>query len=745
MSITIALAGNPNSGKTTIFNLLTGSTQHVGNWPGVTVEKKEGKLKGHKGVSIIDLPGIYSLSPYTLEEVVARNYLINEKPDVILNIVDASNIERNLYLTTQLLELDIPVVVILNMMDIIEKNEEKINIKKLSDRFGCPIIPTSAITNYDNKGTHEYCLQGHKESSIKICNNKSLNVLAGVAVSVAKSKTHTIVKPDFSKDVESVISQIEDIISSQPTLKNENNRWLAIKLFESDEQALSNIEINEGILKKITALKDTCEEKLDDDAESIIIKERYESISRILNGTYKKNTTQKLSTSDKIDKIVTNKWLGLPIFFGIMWFIYWVSISTLGDYFIVWVEEFFGWISGGIESFLVSAGAVEWMRSLIIDGIIGGITGIMVFVPQLMILFLFISLLEDSGYMARVAFIMDKIFHKFGLSGKSFIPMLIGTGCSIPGIMASRTIENEKDRKMTIMLTPFIPCGAKLPVFAMFIAMMFSQQSWVGPSMYIIGFAMVVISGIILKKTRLFKGEPAPFVMELPQYRIPKAHGVIIHMWEKGKSFIIKAGTIILIAVVVLWFLQSFSFSLEFLGVERIEESMLAKIGNSIKWLFIPMGFGKSWTGPVALITGLIAKEVVVATFAIVGTATNVEFTQVSAYAFMIFTLFAAPCFAAIGAMKREFGNWKWTFIAIGYQTGVAYILATLVYNVGGLILKGTAAVKPVIMNPDTIESASEGNIIVGDIVSVIFAGFIILAIIIAVINKIKKSRYNLK
>ncbi|QVK17819.1 ferrous iron transport protein B [Mycoplasmatota bacterium] len=744
MSITIALAGNPNSGKTTVFNLLTGSTQHVGNWPGVTVEKKEGKLKGYKGVSIIDLPGIYSLSPYTLEEVVARNYLINEKPDVIVNIVDASNIERNLYLTTQLLELDIPVVVVLNMMDIIVKNGEKINIKKLSDQIGCPVIPISAITNQGNKGFQEYYLQGYKDQCEKICNNKGINVLAGVSVSMAKTINHTTINTVFSKEVESVISQIEDILSSLPSFKNMNNRWLAIKLFESDEKALISIDISKEILEKITILRDSCEKKLDDDAESIIIKERYESISRILNGTYKKNSTQKLSTSDKIDKIVTNKWLGLPMFFGIMWFIYWVSISTLGDYLIGWVEMFFEWISGGVESFLVSAGAVDWMQSLIIDGIIGGISGIMVFVPQLMILFLFISLLEDSGYMARVAFIMDKIFHKFGLSGKSFIPMLIGTGCSIPGIMASRTIENEKDRKMTIMLTPFIPCGAKLPVFAMFIAIMFSQQSWVGPSMYIIGFAMVVISGIILKRTKLFKGDPAPFVMELPQYRFPKANGVVIHMWEKAKSFIIKAGTIILIAVVVLWFLQSFSFSLEFLGGERIEESILAKIGNSIKWLFAPLGFGNDWTGPVALITGLIAKEVVVATFAIVGTSTTVEFTQVSAYAFMIFTLFAAPCFAAIGAMKREFGNWKWTFIAIGYQTGIAYILAMLVYNVGGLIFKGTDAVKPVIMDPDTIESASEGNVIIGDIVSIIFAAFIILAVVIGIVNKLRNS-YNKK
>ncbi|MCK5128207.1 MAG: ferrous iron transport protein B [Clostridiales bacterium] len=719
MELKIALAGNPNSGKTTVFNELTGSTQYVGNWPGVTVEKKEGRLKGYNDVGIIDLPGIYSLSPYSLEEVIARKYIMDEKPNVIINIVDASNIERNLYLTTQLIETGIPVVIAMNMMDIVNKNGTIIDADKLSASLGCPVLEISAL-----KG------DGIKE-------------LAQIAIKTAKQQQEFKPLNLFDNEVEQRLQKIKGIVKKDKADFKYDLGWLVIKLFEKDDKVLKSTNLSDKSFKAIDDIIHQYEVIADDDTESIIITQRYNYIEKLMSKYVKKKTNVKLNTSDNIDRVLTNRWLALPIFFGIMWFIYWVSISTLGDYFIGWVESLFEWISGGVETVLVNAGTVDWLQSLILDGIIGGVGGVLVFVPQLMILFFFISILEDCGYMARVAFIMDRIFRKFGLSGKSFIPMLIGTGCSIPGIMASRTIENDKDRKMTIMLTPFIPCGAKLPVFAMFIAMLFSQQTWVGPLMYFMGMAMVIISGVILKRTKLFKGDPAPFVMELPQYRMPRFKGVLIHMWERVKSFMIKAGTIILVAAVGIWFLQSFSFSFKFLGGENIENSMLAGVGNVFRYLFIPLGFGDSWAGGVATITGLIAKEVVVSTFAIIGTSTNVLFSQVSAFSFMVFTLFAAPCFAAIGAMKREFGSWRWTFIAVGYQTGIAYVFAMIINLAGGLIFKNTSAVTPVVLDPSAMEGASEGSVISGDIVLIIFGVLLTIAIITGIVNAINDAQYR--
>ena len=552
MSIRMALAGNPNSGKTTLFNALTGSTQYVGNWPGVTVEKKEGRLKKYKDVTVVDLPGIYSLSPYTLEEVIARDFILNEKPDVIINIVDASNLERNLYLTTQVIELGVPTVVALNMMDIVEKRGDVINTKFLEERLGCPVIPISAVKN---SGIHELV---HKALSLK-----------------------SAPKPQkFSKQIEATIERLQDIENRVPDLKAYDPRWAAIKLLERDEDLLGKVKIPIEAQEDLEEVRSALETAMDDDAESIMTNERYECIAALLKSAFDKKKRPKLSTSDKIDKVLTNRWLALPIFFLIMWGVYYVSIQTVGDWTIGWVEELIGWISGGAESLLVGWGASGWLISLVIDGIFGGIGAVLVFVPQLMILYFFISLLEDLGYMARVAFIMDRIFRRFGLSGKSFIPMLIGTGCSVPAVMAARTIENENDRKMTIMLTPFIPCGAKLPVFAMFVAMVFREATWVGPSMYIVGIVMVILSGIILKRTKLFAGKPAPFVMELPDYKLPRLKGVGIHMWEKGKAFIIKAGTIIFVACAAIWFLQSFSFSFQYLDAEQINESMLAGIGG---------------------------------------------------------------------------------------------------------------------------------------------------------------------
>lgn len=659
MSITIALAGNPNSGKTTMFNELTGSAQYVGNWPGVTVEKKEGKLRGHKDISVMDLPGIYSLSPYTLEEVITRDYLINEKPDVIINIIDGTNIERNLYLTMQLKKVGIPVIVALNMNDVIEKRGDQIDLIHLAVELGCEIIPTSA-----SKGTG-----------------------------------------------------LKELISRTLIIANQNRKSEADPMFL--QEAYGN---------------------LDEEAEEAAVNQRYEYIQGLVEKHVKKNETSVFFTSDKIDRIVTNRWLALPIFFFALWLIYYVSIVTVGDMTIGWVESLFGWIQGGAETALTNLGAADWTMDLVVNGLIGSIGAIFIFVPQLMILFFFLSLLEDSGYMARVAFIMDRIFRKFGLSGKSFIPMLIGTGCSIPGIMASRTIENERDRRLTILLTPFIPCGAKLPVFAMFIAMMFRDQTWIGPSIYLIAISTVILSGILLKKFRWFAGDPSPFVMELPTYKLPKVKSVTIHMWEKGKSFIKKAGTIIFAACAIIWFLQNFSFS-GYVGPEAIDDSILAQFGNAIKWIFVPLGFGDTWAAPVAAVTGLVAKEVVVATFASVGSVVPIMFSQVTAFGFMMFTLFAAPCFAAIGSMKREFGSWKWTLFAIGYQTGLAYVVALLVNLIGGLIFKGTSVATKVALDIGIMEEAAEGAVVEGDITLYLFGALLIIGLLIGVASKITSTR----
>lgn len=711
MAIKVALAGNPNCGKTTMFNELTGSSQYVGNWPGVTVEKKEGKLKGRKDVVIMDLPGIYSLSPYTLEEVITRNYLLDEKPDVIINIVDASNIERNLYLTTQLVEIGIPTIVALNMMDVVEKNGDKINAAQLSKELGCTVIETSAV-----KG-------------------KGLKELITEAVQLAGGKK-TQAQHKFDTEVETAISMIAGLIDVWVKDKSEI-KWYSVKLFERDEKVLEKLGLEAEISEEISSIIKACEEQQDDDSESIITNERYNYIGKIIQKCYKRSN-KGMTISDKIDRIVTNRWLALPIFFSILWVIYYISITSVGDLTIGWVESFFGWIQGGVENGLTSLGASEWALDLIVNGIVGSISAIFIYVPQLMILFLFMSLLEDSGYMARVAFIMDRIFRKFGLSGKSFIPMLIGTGCSIPGIMASRTIENEKDRKMTIMLTPFIPCGAKLPVFAMFIAMMFPKETWVGPSIYLISICMVILSGIILKKTKRFAGDPAPFVMELPNYKLPRLKGVINHMWEKAKSFVKKAGTVIFVACTVLWVMQNFSFGFDYVGADKIDESMLASIGYAIRWIFIPLGFGDSWAPVVASLTGLVAKEVVVATFASVGAVIPISFSQVSAFAFMMFTLFAAPCFAAIGSMKKEFGSWKSTIFAVGYQTGTAYIVAFLVNTIGNLIFKGTNAVQPKVLDISLMETSAENAVINGDIVLIVFGALVAVAIFIGIAGKVK-------
>ncbi len=674
MGYTFALVGNPNCGKTTMFNEITGSTQYVGNWPGVTVEKKEGKAKRFKqDIKIVDLPGIYSLSPYTMEEVIARDYIIDQKPDVVINIVEATNIERNLYLTTQLMELGVPVIVALNMMDALEAKGDIIDIPLLEKCFGVPVVPTSASKG---RGVQELM-------------EKALNIAQSAAVKEEQS-----VNILYDEGIEKCISEVEASVTKD--LKGSfNSRWVAIKLLEDDERVKEKLNIPAALRENVKLCCESLNKQYDNDVETIIADNRYRFISVIISKVVKKKSGTSLTASDKIDKVVTNRILAIPIFFAIMWLVYYVSISTLGDYTIGWVEWLIGNAIGGtVEAWLEAAGAAEWLHGLIIDGVIGGIGGVMVFVPQLMILFFFISLLEDSGYMARVAFIMDRIFRKFGLSGKSFIPMLIGTGCSVPGIMATRTIENDKDRKMTIILTPFIPCGAKWPVFAMFIAAFFTGMAWVAPALYITGIGVAILSGIILKST-ILKGEAAPFVMELPEYRLPKLKGVLIHMWDRGKAFMIKAGTIIFVASGVIWLMQSFDFSF---SMVEAENSMLASMGKVIAPVFSPLGFGE-WKAAVATVTGLLAKEVVVATLGILqgigevaeddpSLLSNISqsFTPLSAFSFMIFTLIAAPCFAAIGAMKREFNSWKWTFIALGYQTGLAWVLGTLVFQIGRII-----------------------------------------------------------
>ena len=762
MKIRIALAGNPNSGKTTLFNALTGSNQFVGNWPGVTVEKKEGKLKKHEDVTITDLPGIYSLSPYTLEEVVARNYLIQERPDAILNIVDGTNLERNLYLTTQLTELGIPVVVAINMMDVVKKNGDKINIEELSRQLGCKVVEISAL-----KGTG---VMAAAEEAIK-----------------AVSEDTVVPQHSFSGVVEHAIAHIEE--AAVHTMPAEQQRWYAIKIFERDEKVMEQLKLDPTVMGHIEQDIAAAEKELDDDAESIITNERYVYISSILKSSYTKKNKGKLSTSDKIDKVVTNRWLALPIFAVVMFIVYFVSVTTVGGWATDWandgvfgdgwhlfgigssayeeaaeeyvvpgaiVEAFEGaaeeagvdpaeatdltttavlydddgnveeeipvtfasyqeaaaveepdpadygvWVPGVpvlVENGLDAIGCADWLKGLILDGIVAGVGAVLGFVPQMLVLFLFLAFLESCGYMARIAFVMDRIFRKFGLSGKSFIPMLIGTGCGVPGIMASRTIENDRDRKMTIMTTTFIPCGAKLPIIALISGALFGGAWWVAPSAYFVGIAAIVISGIILKKTKMFAGDPAPFVMELPAYHWPTLGNVLRSMWERGWSFIKKAGTIILLATILVWFTSSFGWADGSFGMVDMNDSILAAIGNAVAWLFNPLGWG-NWQSAVASVTGLIAKENVVGTFGVlfggmeevaengwqIWSNMQASFTPLSAYSFLVFNLLCAPCFAAIGAIKREMNSAKWTWFAIGYQCVFAYASAFVVYQLGML------------------------------------------------------------
>lgn len=760
MGLKIALAGNPNSGKTTLFNALTGSNQFVGNWPGVTVEKKEGKLKKHSDVIIMDLPGIYSLSPYTPEEVVARNYLISERPDAILNIVDGTNLERNLYLTTQLTELGIPVVVAINMMDIVRKNGDKINIDQLSEALGCEVVEISALKN------------------------TGITQAAEAAIHAAQNGK-TVPQHTFSGTVEHVLAHIEE--AAVHDLPEEQQRWYAIKLFERDEKVLDQINIDKSILDHIESDIQSAEREMDDDAESIITNERYIYIGEIIKRCYKRKTAKGLSNSDKIDKIVTNRWLGLPIFAVIMFMVYYISMVTVGTAATDWANDGLfgdGWYLFGIgrseysadadqyaqaelivngynayieengsapngdfhyysqndetleltestanksdyeqalstlEKFgeepdpadygiwvpsipaltgraLESAGAADWLSGLINDGIIAGVGAVLGFVPQMFVLFILLAFLEACGYMARIAFVLDRVFRKFGLSGKSFIPMLIGTGCGIPGIMASRTIENQRDRRMTIMTTTFIPCGAKVPFISMIAGAIFSGSPWVATSAYFIGMAAIILSGIILKKTRMFSGDPAPFVMELPAYHFPTVGNILRSAWERGWSFIKKAGTIILLSTIVIWFATYFGFTSDgfrMLGEDELDKSILAAIGNAIAWIFTPLGWG-NWQSAVASITGLVAKENIVGTMGIFypgGWPEIAEnFTKLSGYSFLVFNLLCAPCFAAIGAIKREMNSVKWTLFAITYQCIFAYAIALMIYQFGLLFTAG--------------------------------------------------------
>lgn len=692
MSIKIALAGNPNCGKTTLFNALTGSNQFVGNWPGVTVEKKEGKLKrtygtaGSKDVIIMDLPGIYSLSPYTLEEVVARNYLINERPDAIINIVDGTNIERNLYLSTQLMELGIPVVMAVNMMDVVAKSGDIIHFDKLSKKLGCEVVEISAL-----KGTG---IQKAAEKAISIANRKD-----------AAAPVHT-----FAPEVESVLDSIE--LKLGGSVPEAQKRFFAIKLLEKDDKIQEQMPQAPDVSEEINRI----EKELDDDTESIITNERYVYISSIIGECYSRNRKQNMTASDKIDRIVTNRWLALPIFAVVMFIVYYVSVTTVGTWATDWANDGVfgdGWSLFGLEvpgipvlmeSLLNAVGCAGWLQGLILDGIVAGVGAVLGFVPQMLVLFIFLAFLESCGYMARVAFIMDRIFRKFGLSGKSFIPMLIGSGCGVPGIMASRTIENDRDRKMTIMTTTFVPCGAKLPIIALIAGALFGGAWWVAPSAYFVGIAAIICSGIILKKTKMFTGDPAPFVMELPAYHWPTVGNVLRSMWERGWSFIKKAGTVILLSTIVIWFTTYFGWvdgQFRMLEDMEIDHSILAKIGSALSWIFIPLGWG-DWKSTVAAITGLVAKENVVGTFGILyGFAEVAEdgteiwgtlagsMTALAAYSFLVFNLLCAPCFAAMGAIKREMNNSKWFWFAIGYQTGLAYVVSLCIYQLGTLFTAG--------------------------------------------------------
>ena len=679
MELKIALAGNPNCGKTTLFNDLTGSNQYVGNWPGVTVEKKEGRLKGHKDVIIQDLPGIYSLSPYTLEEVVARNYLVKEKPDGILNIVDGTNIERNLYLTTQLIELGLPVVVAVNMMDLVRKNGDQIDARKLSDALGCQVVEISAL-----KG------EGGVEA-------------AELAARMAQQKRTGELPHVFTGSVEHAIAHIEESI--QGMVDERYLRWYAVKIFERDEKVLADLNLSADLRAHLEDHIVDCEKELDDDAESIITNQRYAYINGLVSkAVKKKGEKHRLSTSDKIDQIVTNRILALPIFAVVMFAVYWIAMGPFGTFLTDWTNDVLGtaWLVEIPRAALEGWGVNEVLTGLICDGALAGVGAVLGFVPQMLVLFLMLAILEDIGYMARIAFIMDRIFRKFGLSGKSFIPMLVGTGCGVPGVMASRTIENERDRRMTVMTTCFIPCGANKPIIGMIAGALFKESSLVAVSAYFIGVAAIVISGIILKKTKLFAGDPAPFVMELPAYHVPSVGNVLRATWERGWSFIKRAGTVILASSIVLWFLQGFGWENGSFGmVADMNNSVLASIGTAIAFVFGPLGFG-TWRLTVSVFTGLIAKENVVATLAVLyGYAGEVsengdeiwgllaasgDLTAISAYSFMIFNLLCAPCFAAMGAIKREMNNGRWTAIAIGYMCVFAYVIALIVYQIGGLI-----------------------------------------------------------
>ena len=689
MSMKIALAGNPNCGKTTLFNALTGSNQFVGNWPGVTVEKKEGKLKGHKDVTIMDLPGIYSLSPYTLEEVVARTYLITERPDAILNIVDGTNIERNLYLSTQLMELGIPVVMAVNMVDIMEKTGDKIHIDKLSKKLGCEVVEISAL-----KGTG---VQKAAEKAVAAAGKKD-----------ASARVH-----EFNPQVESVIQTVEEKLFDD--IAEDQKRFFAIKLLEKDDKIKEQMKHSPDVSAEIKTLED----EFDDDTESIITNERYEYISSIIDECVTKGTKKgELSVSDKIDRVVTNRFLALPIFAVVMFIVYYVSVTTIGSILTDWTNDtLFGeWIVPGAQSFFENIGCADWLTGLIVDGVISGVGAVLGFVPQMLVLFIFLAFLESCGYMSRVAFIMDRIFRKFGLSGKSFIPMLIGSGCGVPGVMASRTIENDRDRKMTIMTTTFIPCGAKLPIIALIAGAFFDNAGWVAWSAYFVGVAAIICSGIILKKTKMFSGEPAPFVMELPAYHWPTVGNVLRSMWERGWSFIKKAGTIILLSTIILWFLMSFGWvdgGFGMLEAEQLNDSILAKIGSGIAWIFAPLGWtqaGEGWKMAVAAVSGLIAKENVVATFGLLfgfgevaedgqeiwGSLATVM-TPIASYGFLVFNLLCAPCFAAMGAIKREMNNTKWFWFAIGYQCILAYVAAMCIYQIGTLITTGAFGIGTII------------------------------------------------
>ena len=683
MEIKIALAGNPNCGKTTLFNALTGSNQYVGNWPGVTVEKKEGRLKGNQEVVIQDLPGIYSLSPYTLEEVVARSYLVNEHPDAILNIVDGTNIERNLYLTTQLIELGIPVVVAVNMIDLVRKNGDKIDLKRLGEALGCDVVEMSALKNEGGTEAVQRCIQAARNARAQ-----------------EKELPHV-----FTGSVEHAIAHIEESIASKVDART--LRWYAIKVFERDEKVLADLNLDASLKKHLEEHIRDCEKELDDDAESIITNQRYAYINKVVDKAVKKKAAlHSLSVSDKIDRVVTNRVLALPIFALVMFAVYWVAMGPFGTFLTDWTNDVLGgaWMTEGSRSLLESWGTADWLTGLVSDGIVAGVGAVLGFVPQMLVLFLMLSVLEDIGYMARVAFIMDRIFRKFGLSGKSFIPMLIGSGCGVPGVMASRTIENERDRRMTIMTTTFVPCGAKMPIVGLFAGALFGGSGLVAVSAYFIGIAAIIVSGIILKKTKMFAGDPAPFVMELPAYHVPAAVNVLRATWERGWSFIKRAGTIILASSIILWFLQGFGFvDGQFGMVEDNNSSILAAIGSAVCIIFAPLGFG-DWQSAVAVFTGLIAKENVVSTFGVLfhiagevdenspelWTAVAAHYTPLTAYSFMIFNLLCAPCFAAMGAIKREMNNWKWTLGAIGYMCGLAYVVSFVVFQIGSLFVGGT-------------------------------------------------------